>query len=204
MFYNDGVEGFGLDGGIDKCADIIHAAYKAALNYNIEANGSEFCGGQPLPFTMELRLVGIGGFEFGQLIACEFIPAAIQKNFYYQIIAIEQFFRGDGWYTTLVTIPRTKTKSAAAGTGGGWNTYHADEFLKKQKDYKEQVIQVTGGATQGTVNGIGGSTDKKDYIGPKYEQTGENEIKPIPTVENTGGNLIAPVFDENGNPITKN
>ena len=144
VFYNDGEEGFGLDGGIDKCADIIHTAYKAALNYNIEANGSEFCGGQPLPFTMELKLVGIGGFEFGQLITCEFIPAAIKENFYYQIIAIEQFFRGDGWYTTLVTIPRTKTKKAAAGTGGGWSTYDADQFLKKRKDYKEQVVQTTG------------------------------------------------------------
>ena len=30
-FYNDGAEVYGLDGGIDKCADIIHAAYKAAL-----------------------------------------------------------------------------------------------------------------------------------------------------------------------------
>ena len=75
---------------------------------SIEAGSEQHCVGMPLPFEFGFTLDGIGGFEFGQIVSCDRIPAQVRDAYDFQITAVEHSVTANDWTTTVNTVCRYK------------------------------------------------------------------------------------------------
>ena len=92
----------------DEINDQTVGAMQEFVNRKVAGETSpEQCAGVPLPFDFNIKVDGIGGFEFGQMITSNRIPPAIRNSFRWQITKVEHSIKPNDWETSISTVCRT-------------------------------------------------------------------------------------------------
>ena len=92
----------------DEVSDASCRACHAALVEAYGKGGDAQCKGMVMPFEFSITVDGIGGFEFGQVVTCDRIPAAQRDGYDWQVTAVEHNVTPQDWTTTINTIARYK------------------------------------------------------------------------------------------------
>lgn len=105
------------DSDCTNLADRLSAIYEQTVGLDgklLEPNPDDAlaaCKNIPLPFEMSFQMDGIGGFGFGQVITCNFIPPAVRDNFEFQILTVEHKVSAQKWSIDVKTVARTNPKT---------------------------------------------------------------------------------------------
>ena len=96
-------------------------ALAAWLEDQLSDAATVMCAGTPLPFDFSFVVDGVSGFEFGQMITSDRIPASIRKAYRWQITKVEHKITANDWETSVSTVCRsnpfgTDAKAKKAGT----------------------------------------------------------------------------------------
>ena len=92
----------------DDVNDSSCGACRGALVEAYASGGDTHCKGMVMPFEFSVTLDGIGGFEFGQVVTCDRIPAAQKDGYDWQVTAVEHNVTAQDWTTTVNTVARYK------------------------------------------------------------------------------------------------
>ncbi len=90
--------------------DLMEACYTALANsHNVTgASLPTQCKNVILPYEFSFTIDGIGGFEFGQMVTSNILPANASAVYVYQVTAVEHNVTHGDWTTTVKTVPRYK------------------------------------------------------------------------------------------------
>lgn len=86
----------------------VEAVYGDLVELNTVKSASDPCAGSILPVEFSVKLDGIGGLKFGQLVTCDRFPTGYTKFMHHQIIGVEHNIDMSGWITTIKTVGRYK------------------------------------------------------------------------------------------------
>ena len=81
-------------------------ALQTFLDEKVSVYNPEQCAGSPLPFDFNFTVDGISGFEFGQMVTSNRIPASVRDTFKWQVTKVEHKITPNDWETSISTVCR--------------------------------------------------------------------------------------------------
>ena len=69
----------------------------------------------PLPLTLSFKIYGISSLVPGDIVRMDYLPKKYRDNVYFQIMTVAHNIDSGGWYTTLETQFRIRTKKKKDG-----------------------------------------------------------------------------------------
>ena len=97
--------------------DSTTSAFLTYIRKQLKDEDKKSCAGVPLPFDLSFELDGISGFEFGQMVTSDRIPAEIRKSFRWQVTKVEHSLSGNEWKTKVSTVARANPFGDKGGLG---------------------------------------------------------------------------------------